>query len=1002
MLVVLAAAAAAAVLDTCQGRPNQVFVATSARPGTTVQLQEETAATSPPPDPHAKPVISQFLVRSDVQFRYARTRVESHVKNPASLAQTVTFSLVIPDRAFVSNFSMLLGEEEVVAEVKGKEEAKETFEQAVRGGVGAGLVEQSARDANVISVQANVEPGSKVRFALTYEELLIRKLGRYEHVIHVNPGQIVDDFRVDVHIDESLPVEQVRVPKLKTDPNSITSQEPNPLAKVIHDPSDPSRVHIVFVADRAAQKAMSREGVDGQLIVQYDVDSQGKTGDIQLLDGYFVHFFSPDDLPTLPKHVVFVLDVSGSMSGTKLDQTKDAMVTILDDMGDKDFFSIITFNNRVHPWAPRGPSEVSFRGTKENREEALTYALQLSAGGGTNINDAMLAALNLIRDMNGTDDARPMVIFLTDGQPTSGVRSPHAILANVLAANGDMEAPIYGLAFGRGADFGLIKKISLANGGFARRIYEGSDAAIQLEDFYGQIAGPLLASVEFDYVGENVASSTVTKKRFDVLNRGNELVVAGKLGGEVLGDEIEVSIKGKGFGGDFEKRIKICLRPPTTLPTSPIPEMPVPVPKVGAAEHPGADDGEALPTPLRTVPAEDEDDKEAVQASVVAPEHLPFPTPPPRHLPPPPPFGHLPPPPSPPPPPRHCIPLPPPRPEEEEEPRSEHENFIERLWAFLTIKEYLDEKPTSTQERRTELLRAVTTTTTTTTTTVTTTSTTTTSTNDTSTSTTPPPPPEEEKAKEAGKDSTVAVAVIPPPREKTNREKALDLALRYNFVTPVTSLVVTRPGDNATEAIDPVPVSSRPKRPRNPWTGGGRKGLHIQSAQNLYGISRHSGMGLSGGRRGGVVSRRLPRPFGISSIQKIGLPASCPTCMQRQPQHGGGGFLQVDLLAMPPPPPPPSSSLSTPPRCSGKIILYDKTYRRGDKVEVDGDVDDLAAVGFDDRLKSLEVEGDCCWRVFADAGHSGPSMFFGRGVWDSPSRIAELVKRASSVKVVPC
>ena len=89
----------------------------------------------------------------------------------------------------------------------------------------------------------------------------------------------------------------------------------------------------------------------GQFIVQYDVDLSSTGGnEIQVLDGYFVHYFAPENLQTLPRHVIFVVDVSGSMSGTKLKQTKDAMVTILDDMTEQDYFDIITFSTDVSYW----------------------------------------------------------------------------------------------------------------------------------------------------------------------------------------------------------------------------------------------------------------------------------------------------------------------------------------------------------------------------------------------------------------------------------------------------------------------------------------------------------------------------------------------------------------------------------------------------------------------------------------------------------------------------
>jgi len=61
-------------------------------------------------------------------------------------------------------------------------------------------------------------------------------------------------------------------------------------------------------------------------------------------------------------------------------------------------------------------------------------------------------------------------------------------------------------------------------------------------------------------------------------------------------------------------------------------------------------------------------------------------------------------------------------------------------------------------------------------------------------------------------DLTEETTTIPEP--KTNREKAMDLALKYNFVSPVTSLVVARPNAtndedsaNSTTVVDPVPLS---------------------------------------------------------------------------------------------------------------------------------------------------------------------------------------------------
>lgn len=74
----------------------------------------------------------------------------------------------------------------------------------------------SARDSNRFTVSVNVEPHSKATFNLTYEELLTRRLGVYNLVINLHPGQLVRDMSVDVDIIESEPITILRTPVLRT------------------------------------------------------------------------------------------------------------------------------------------------------------------------------------------------------------------------------------------------------------------------------------------------------------------------------------------------------------------------------------------------------------------------------------------------------------------------------------------------------------------------------------------------------------------------------------------------------------------------------------------------------------------------------------------------------------------------------------------------------------------------------------------------------------------
>jgi hypothetical protein len=80
-----------------------------------------------------------------------------------------------------------------------------------------------------------------------------------------------------------------------------------------------------------------------------------------------------------------------------------------------------------------------------------------------------------------------MVLFLTDGHATSGETNNDQIMLNVRKANYNSFAPLFSLAFGRQADFSLLKILSLQNNAFARKIYVAADASLQLEGFYKEV-----------------------------------------------------------------------------------------------------------------------------------------------------------------------------------------------------------------------------------------------------------------------------------------------------------------------------------------------------------------------------------------------------------------------------------------------------------------------------------------------------------------------------------
>jgi len=512
----------------------------------------------------SKAVISKFHVDTNIQFRYARTVVTTLVKNPGSEPIKADFNMIIPSSAFISNMSMIIKDKEYVSKVEEKEKAQSQFDEAVNDDIGAVLVRKSSlsRDSNKFTVDSNIEPGDKVVFKLTYEEQLQRKDGQYEYALNIDPGMVVDDFKVEININESLPLDRVFVPNLiESNAIDFTQElEENSAAEVTLNVDDSkNKAKIVFSPDEEYQVSAGEQGVSGKLVVQYDVDRESQDSEVQVIDGYFVHYFVPDNLETLPKHVVFVLDVSGSMFGEKLEQMKDAIFTVLDDMTDADYFNIITFSSGVNVWNQDDEVPV-VQATEENKRSAIGKVLELQADGGTNINEALLASLELSKDAIKNEylpkDVATMIVFLTDGLPSEGETFPTLIRSNIKTANKDIGIPIFTIAFGSDADFALVEKIASENEGAAKKIYEGSDAALQLENFYTQISSPVLSNLKIKYVGGLVDNSSLTEQDSKTLFKGKEFIVAGKLKPGAEATTIIIDAEGK--DGVFSKELTIC------------------------------------------------------------------------------------------------------------------------------------------------------------------------------------------------------------------------------------------------------------------------------------------------------------------------------------------------------------------------------------------------------------------------------------------------------------
>ncbi|XP_033994587.1 inter-alpha-trypsin inhibitor heavy chain H3-like isoform X4 [Trematomus bernacchii] len=453
--------------------------------------------------------IYSFHINSTVTSRYATTVITSRMANRMDESKEIEFHVRIPKNAFISKFRMFIDGQVYDGIVKGKEKARQQYTEAVSRGQSAGLVSSVGRTLEEFKTSVTVAAHKKVTFELTYEELLKRRLGKYELQIHARPMQPVKSFKVDVHIHEESGI------------NIVEVKGGLALADAINKTHADNEVWVNFYPTEDQQKTCTscgEQGLNGDLVIVYDVNRDSGLGDIKTSAGYFVHHFAPSSLTRISKNVVFLIDRSGSMHGKKMQQTRLALIHILNDLSEDDHFGLITFDGSISYW-----KRELVQANQRNLESAKIFSRNIRESGATNINSAVLEGASLL-NAHPREDSASILILLTDGDPTSGVTNLEQIQSNVRVAIAD-EFPLYCLGFGFDVNFEFLEKMSLQNNGVARRIYEDSDADLQLKGFYEEVATPLLIDVTMSYNG----GTNLTQTEFSQYYNGSEIVVAGKI-----------------------------------------------------------------------------------------------------------------------------------------------------------------------------------------------------------------------------------------------------------------------------------------------------------------------------------------------------------------------------------------------------------------------------------------------------------------------------------------
>lgn len=488
----------------------------------------------PPIHPPTPPQVIEPLqtrehnVNVNIKDQVSEITVQATFFNPNNIDLEGDYWFPLYTEIAITSFSMMVNGKEMQAELLDADRARQIYEEIVRRRRDPALLEfvgMRMLRQRIFPIRAK----SKVTVFLKYSQLLRNDSGVVQFKYPLSSAKPdkgkVDKVSISIFIESGRPIKNIYSSshEIKTDKQSDN------LAKIRFDATNyyPDKTFVLYYT-------LSEKDIGTSLISHY-------TGNE---DGYFTLLISPkidySQEKVLPKDFVFVIDTSGSMSGGKIEGAKNALRMCIDNLNRNDRFNIIRFSSVTEPF-----KYGLIDATSENISQARIFIDRMTSEGGTAINEALITALSQLKQENGRI---PIIVFLTDGQPTVGEQNIARILKNINSAN-QSHTRIFVFGVGSDVNTELLDKISLENNGEREYITE-TDSSIETSTgiLYSKISNPVLTNVKLEF-DRSIRIYDVYPQKLTDIFKGTQLVLTGRYDG--FGEK---RVKLTGRVGEGEKK----------------------------------------------------------------------------------------------------------------------------------------------------------------------------------------------------------------------------------------------------------------------------------------------------------------------------------------------------------------------------------------------------------------------------------------------------------------
>jgi Ca-activated chloride channel family protein len=493
-------------------------------------------------------------VKASITGYIATVDVSQQYHNPYSEKIEAIYVFPLPSNAAVNEFVMTIGDRKIRGIIREREEARQIYENAKRQGFVASLLTQERPNVFTQHV-ANIEPGKRIDVNVKYFHTLEYADGAYEFSFPMvvgprfNPPGTTDGVGAAGRGDRGASGQKTEVQFLKENERSghdidlvvdidagVNVDEVKSVNhRVKMTRPQEGRAHVALADDDkipnkdfVLRYKVAGKTVKSALMAQRDSKSDG---------GYFtLMLFPPESLENLPRkplEIVFTLDVSGSMNGRPIEQSKAAVRYALKNMRPDDTFNVIRFAQNAQQMAPR-----AVPANEQTIPAALQYIEQTQAGGGTMMIEGIRQSLQVTPDA----DRLRFVAFLTDGY----IGNEPEILREIHNLRGPSR--IFSFGVGQAPNRYLLDHMARMGQGCAAYLSLNDEADDVMAKYFARISHPALTDLSIDWGGMQVRD--VYPAKLPDLFVGRPIVVTGRYRGNP--DNAIVHVRGK-VGGEVRE-----------------------------------------------------------------------------------------------------------------------------------------------------------------------------------------------------------------------------------------------------------------------------------------------------------------------------------------------------------------------------------------------------------------------------------------------------------------